>query len=231
MSENPRVGVGSLGARRADTGVRTLLVCASLVLGSCAEGAPGRAPSIPRARSFPERLRGTVQRFEEQGIDYTSTERSTFVLALRGDGTGRAVRTKHGVDVAGVDVHKSDERVELDATARWEGALLEVTLLPRPPGPAKGAPIVLRCERWRPETPAPRLTDATDATLPGVEWTCALPRDQIFLLGRVALQHVPREGEFLLLGESHAVETEEQVNQSARSVVTRAVDSSSVPDP
>ncbi len=194
----------------------------------------GRAgPGAERAEreGLPERLRGTVQRFEEQGVDYTSTDRSTFALVLRSDGAGRAVRTKHGVDVAGVDVHKSDERVELDATARWEGSLLEVTLVPRPPGPAKDASIVLRCERWRPGTSAPRSTDATDATLPGVEWTCALPKDQSFLLGRVAVQHVPREGEFLLLGESHAVETEEQVNQSARSVVTRAVAGSSVPDP
>ncbi|MFS8071526.1 MAG: hypothetical protein ACMG6S_34585, partial [Byssovorax sp.] len=219
MAEDPRVGVGSLGVRRADTGARTLLVCASLLLASCAEGARGRVQSVPSARGFPERLRGTVQRFEEQGFDYASTQRSTFVLALRGDGTGRAVRTKHGVDVAGADVHKSDERVEFDATARWEGSLLGVTLVPRQPGPAQGAPIVLRCERWRPGTSASRSTDATDPTLPGVEWTCALPRDPLFLLGRVALQHVPREGEFLLLGESHAVETEERVEQSARSVV------------
>jgi hypothetical protein len=231
MVEDPRVGVCSLGTRRADTGVRALLVWASLLLASCAAGAAGRVQSVPGVRGFPERLRGTVQRFEEQGIDYSSTERSTFVLVLRGDGTGHAVRTEHGVDVGGDDVHKSDERAEFDATARWEGALLGVTLVPRSPGPVKGAPIVLRCERWRPGTSAAGSTGAKDPTLPGVEWTCALPRDQLFLLGRVALQHVPREGEFLLLGESHAVETEEQVNQGARSVVTRAVAGSSAPDP
>lgn len=168
---------------------------------------------------------------EEQGIDYSGMHTSAFVLALSGDGTGRAVRTTHAVDVFEADARETNETVHFAATARWEGQILVVTLEQRDPPPAAVTPIVLRCERWAPGRSAPEPTDATDRTLPGVEWVCALPPDRAFPLGLVTLQHVPREGEHLLLGEAHVAHAEEDMSQGGRTVVTRAADGTDLPVP
>ena len=94
--------------------VRSLVLAPALLLGCSV--------------AFPARLAGTVHRLEEQGIDYSGMHTSAFVLALSGDGTGRAVRTTHAVDVFEADARETNETVRFAAVARWEGQILVITL-------------------------------------------------------------------------------------------------------
>jgi hypothetical protein len=188
--------------------VMRALVTASIVLFGCSAG-------------LPSRLAGTMHRMEMQGIDYSGTESSAFVLSLEGNGAGRAVRRTRAVDVSGEDAHERDETVRYDARARWEGPILIVTLEQREPSPTCVEPIVLRCERWSGGNTATAPTSATNPALPGVEWVCQMPPERLFMLGRVALQHVPREGEFLLLGETHVLHVVEEEMEGHRTVETR----------
>jgi hypothetical protein len=81
--------------------------------------------------------------------------------------------------------------------------------------------VEVRCDRWAPGNRVAEPTDLTTRELSGVDWICALPEGTQFLLGRVAIQHVPRSGEFLLLGEGRGASTDETVSQAERTVVTR----------
>jgi len=196
---------------------RALTLClVALALGGCG-GALRPAP--------PARLAATVIRSEEQGIDFVASHRITFALTLGPDGTGEATGTTRGVDVYEAEAREVDETGRYDARARWEGERLVVQLTPRgDPSPGfVGGSVELVCERWGAGARAEQ-SDAVDPALPGVEWVCALPGDRTFALGLVVMQHVPREGAFLLLGETRATLVREDVSQSTRRVETSASD-------
>jgi hypothetical protein len=204
-------------------------VVSALLLTSCAGGTTGGAsvatiaPSTP-SPPYPAQLAATVYRLEEQGIDYSSTVTMSFGLTLDSRGLGDALRTERGTDVSGSDLHPIDTTVHYSARARWEAALLVVSLTAREPRPLVARDVVLRCERWTPDMRVEGSNEVADPALPGVDWICALPAGTNFLLGRVALQNVPREGEFILLGENHTARVDESVSQSARTIVTRRGD-------
>ena len=147
----------------------------------------------------------------------------SFTLTLDGRGAGDALRTERGTDVVGSDLHDTNSTLHYSANAHWEGVLLLVALTARDPSPVS-AEVVLRCERWTPRMRVEGSTEVADRALPGVDWICALPTRAIFLLGRVGLQNVPRNGEFVLLGESHTARVDESVSGSMRTVVTRSED-------
>jgi hypothetical protein len=169
---------------------------------------------------MPPTLATRVHRMEEQGIDYSATGTSTFELTLAVDGTGHAVRSSQGVDVLGSDAHVTDETVRYGARARWSGERLLVALTPADGSPATALPIEIACERWT-ETMRADSSEVRDASLPGVEWVCALPENALFGLGLVVVQHVPRVGGFLLLGSRELLVDENVSGQGGRSVSTR----------
>ena len=182
--------------------------------------------------ALPARLAGTVQTMDEQGIDYSGTSTSAFVLVLTSDGNGRAVQSTRAVSVLETDARQTDETVRFSAHAQWEGETLVLTLAQREPPVDAATPIILRCERWRVGSTVAEPTDATDRTLPGVEWICARSSERPFPLGLVTVQQIPREGEFLLLGETQIVVTEEViVGQGGRTVLTRGLRDAELPSP
>jgi hypothetical protein len=167
----------------------------------------------------PSRLRASLIRDEEQGLTFVATLRSVFELALGPDGTGEATRTTRGAEVYEGQARELDEAVRYDARAQWAGGRLVVALAPREgSGPAHRA-VTLTCEPWGPAARA-STPEVADASLPGVDWICALPEDQTFALGLVVVQHVPREGAFVLLGAGAGTETREHVDGQGRRVAT-----------
>lgn len=164
--------------------------------------------------SIPHLLTTTVHRNEEQGIDYSST--GTWRLELGLDGaTGLATYTARATDVAGSDVHTTDEAFSYDVEAHREGDVLTLALTPHEGAPPTADAVTLRCTPW---TESERTRDGFGALL-GPAWACALPEDRTFALGRVAIEHVPREGRaFVLLSETSQLVILEQVSQSGRTL-------------
>lgn len=171
--------------------------------------------------AFPRHLSTTVHRTEEQGIDYSATGTSTLEITLDG-GRGTATRTSRGTDVSGSDAHTTDESAQYDVTPRWSRNELVLTLTPRIDAPPYAVAVTLVCERWTDAMQAAAGFEVP-AAAGGVEWACALPDDQRFALGRVVIEHVPREGGFILLSSTHALVIEENViGQGDRTVEVRA---------
>jgi len=190
--------------------VPRLLPVLALALSACG-GAPG----------WPARLATTVHRIEEQGIDYSSVGAMRFELTLSPDGTGSAFRTTRATDVLGADAHETDASVRYRATVRREGERVLVALTPAPDSPPTAEAVELACEPWLAGSRAESSEVRTPA-LPGVEWICALAPDQTFALDRAALQHVPREGSFLLLGTTRDAVVHERVDGARREITTSA---------
>lgn len=188
-----------------------VLLALALALPACGAAAP----------RWPARLSTTVHRHEEQGIDYASVGAMRFELNLAPDGTGSALRSTRAADVLATDVHETDTRVRYAATVRSVGEHLLVSLTPEVGSPPIAEAVELDCERWPVGTRA-ESSEVADASLPGVEWICALPPGRIFALDRAAVQHVPREGTFLLLGASHDAIVHERVDGGGREVATSA---------
>ena len=169
--------------------------------------------------AFPALLTSTVHRVEEQGIDYSSTGTSTLEITLSGDGRGRAIRTTHASDVLEVDVHRTDDAAVYDVVAEQRGDRLTLVLTPQ----AGQSPLTTRaelsCEPWTSSSRG-EPSAASDPTLPGVEWVCALLGEDIFALGGVVIQHVPREGSFILFAGTHQLVIRESVSGAQREVTT-----------
>ncbi len=193
--------------------VPTLRLLAVVVasLSACGAGAPG----------WPARLATTVHRVEEQGIDYSAVGAMRFELTLAPDGTGSAIRTTRATDVLGADAHETDATVRYLATARRLGGRFSVALTPAPDSPPIAEAVELVCEPWLAGSRAEGSGVRTPA-LPGVEWICALPPERTFALDRAALQHVPREGTFLLLGTTRDAVVHERVDGGGREITTSA---------
>jgi hypothetical protein len=196
-------------ARSAEPAPVLLSFCFCFVASAC--GGP----------AFPRHLRTTVHRMEEQGIDYSATGTCTLEISLDG-AQSRARRTSHGVDVAGSDAYESRDDVTYDVRPSWSGDQLILALTPREGASPRDQPVTLTCERWTDAMQAAAGFDVPSAE-GGVEWACALPREQIFALGRVVIEHVPREGPFILLSSTHQLVIEEDVlGQGGRTVRVRA---------
>jgi hypothetical protein len=168
---------------------------------------------------FPALLTTTVRRVEEQGIDYSAIGTSTLEITLRSDGRGRAVRTTHATDVLESDVHATDDAANYEVLGRREAGGLRLILTPD----AGQSPLITRvelaCAPWT-ITSRAEPGDATDPSLPGVEWVCELEGENIFALGRVVIEHVPREGAFFLFASSHQLMIQENLSGSLRTVRT-----------
>ena len=196
-------------ARSAEPAPVLLSFCFCFVASAC--GAP----------AFPRHLRTTVHRMEEQGIDYSATGTCTLEIALDGS-QSRAIRTARGVDVGGSDVHETHQSCSYDVAPSWSGEQLVLALTPRDDCSPIDRPVTLACERWTDAMQAAAGFDVPSEA-GGVEWACALPRDQTFALGRVVIEHVPREGPFILLSSTHPLVIEEDVQgQGGRTVRVRA---------
>ncbi len=171
--------------------------------------------------TFPRTLTTTVHRTEEQGIDFSAVGTCTLEITLDG-ARSVATRTSRGTDVYGSDARTTEECVSYDVTPSWSGEQLSLALVPRIDAPPSAVAVTLVCERWTDAMQAAAGFDVpTDAG--GVEWACALPRDHIFALGRVVIEHVPREGPFILLSSTHQLVIEEDVHgQGGRTVRVRA---------
>ena len=174
-----------------------------------------------RAPGWPARLATTVHRVEEQGIDYSAVGAMRFELTLAPDGTGSAIRTTRATDVLGADAHETDATVRYRAIARGEGERFSVSLTPAPGSPPTVEAVELVCEPWLAGSRA-ESSEVRTPGLPGVEWICALPPQRTFALDRAALQHVPREGTFLLLGTTRDAVVHERVDGSGRDITTSA---------
>lgn len=171
--------------------------------------------------TFPRMLTTTVHRTEEQGIDFSAVGTCTLEIWLDGS-HGLATRTSRGTDVYGSDAHTREESVSYDVTPSWSGEQLSLALVPRIDAPPFAVAVTLACERWTDAMQAAAGFDVPSEA-GGVEWACALPRDQTFALGRVVIEHVPREGPFILLSSSHQLVIEEDVQgQGGRTVRVRA---------
>lgn len=198
--------------------MRTATTHAAALVLALATGCGGALSPAP-----PPRLRATVIRNEEQGIDFVATLTSSFELALGADGMGEATRTTRGVEVYEAEARQLDEVVRYDARARWAAGRLVVSLTPRRESEAAATAwhgaLELTCEPWGPSARA-STSDVADPSLPGVEWICALPEDQTFALGLVVVQHVPREGAFVLLGAGAGARTREDFEGQGRRVET-----------
>jgi len=166
-------------------------------------------------------LASTVHRTEEKGIAYSSVGARNFELTLTADGTGSALRTTRATDMLGADAHETDATVRYAAAARRDGERFVVALTPAPDSPPTAEAVELACEPWLAGSRA-ESSEVTTPALPGVEWICALPADRIFALDRAAVQHVPREGTFLLLGTTHEAVVRERVEGSRREITTSA---------
>lgn len=188
-----------------------LLAVLALSLSACGAGAPG----------WPARLATTVHRTEEQGIDYSSVGAMRFELTLSPGGTGSALLTTRASDVLGADAHETDATVRYAATVRRDGQRLAVALTPAPDSPPTAEAVELVCEPWLADSRA-ESSEVRTPTLPGVEWICALPPERTFALDRAALQHVPREGSFLLLGTTRDAVVHERVDGARREITTSA---------
>lgn len=170
--------------------------------------------------SFPRLLTSTVHRTEEQGIDYSST--GTFVLEIALDGdSGIATSSTRSTDVAGSELHQLEQRVSYDVRASRDARAMRLALTPRPGSPPTAEAVTLECTPW---TDTERTIESFEAPpeAGGVAWACALPEGHTFALGRIAIEHLPREGRaFVLLSESHPIVIEEEVTQSTRTVRLR----------
>lgn len=170
--------------------------------------------------SFPRLLTSTVHRTEEQGIDYSST--GTFVLEIALDGdSGIATSSTRSTDVAGSELHQLEQRVSYDVRASRDARAMRLALTPHAGSPPTAEAVTLECTPW---TETERAIESFEAPpeAGGVAWACALPEGRGFALGRVAIEHLPREGRaFVLLSESHPIVIEEEVTQSARTVRLR----------
>ncbi|MBX7197387.1 MAG: hypothetical protein K1X94_35380 [Sandaracinaceae bacterium] len=171
--------------------------------------------------AYPRALLSTVHRTEEQGIDFSSTGTWSLEVQLDEGGHGLATLTTRATDVMGSDAHTEDSVVTYDATARREGEGLALALVPRAGAPPTAHAVSLSCAPW---TETERALESFEP-LPsagGVAWACALPSDDRFALGRVALEHVPREGRaFVLFSETHPIVIDEDVTQGGRTVRLR----------
>jgi len=172
-------------------------------------------------RALPALLTTTVHRVEEQGIDYSATGTSTLEIILGSDGRGRAVRTTHATDVLDSDLHTTDDAAVYEVLARQGAEGFTLVLTPEAGSSPLTTRVELSCEPWTSASRAER-GDATYPVLPGVEWVCALEGDLIFALGRVVIQHVPREGAFILFGSSTQLIIRETVDGSIRTVITES---------
>lgn len=163
---------------------------------------------------IPRLLTTTVHRNEEQGIDFSSTGTWQLEIGLRGS-TGLATYAARATDVAGSDVHTTDELFSYDVEAHREGDVLTLALTPHEGAPPRAEALTLTCTPW---TESERARDGFGALL-GPAWACVLPEHRTFALGRVAIEHVPREGRaFVLLSETSQLVIREEVSQSGRTL-------------
>jgi len=188
----------------------------SFVLVSCLVCAIGcGGPSLPRS------LTSTVHRTEEQGIDFSSTGSVSLEIELDGS-RARATLATRAVDVSGSDVHEENNSVVYDVAAPRDGARIVLALSPHADAPRTARAVTLVCEPW---TETERAIEAFEA-LPsegGVAWACALLENETFALGRVAIEHLPREGRaYVLMSETHSIVIDEDVNGAGRTVRLRA---------
>lgn len=184
----------------------------ALVVSLCTAGCGGA--------TLPRLLTSTVHRTEEQGIDFSSVGTWTLEISLE-DGRGLATFAARATDVTGSDAHTIEETRAYDVHAsRGEGAL-RLALTPRAGSPPTAEAVTLECTPW---TDTERTIESFEPlpTTGGVAWACALPADRTFALGRVAIEHLPREGRaFVLFSETHQIVIDEEVSQSSRTVRLR----------
>jgi hypothetical protein len=161
-----------------------------------------------------------VHRIEEQGIDYSST--GTWNLEIAFDGsTGFATCSTRAADASGRDVHQEEQQVAYDVRASRDAGVLRLALTPRAGSPPTAEAVTLECTPWT-ETERTIETFEAPPEAGGVAWACALPEGHTFALGRIAIEHVPREGRaFVLFSESHQIVIQEEVTQASRTVRLR----------
>jgi hypothetical protein len=186
----------------------------ALLVSCLAAGPACGGPSLPRL------LTSTVHRTEEQGIDYSSTGTWNLEIALDGD-VGLATSSVHATDVAGSDVHEVLDQTSYDVRASRDARAMRLALTPRAGSPPTAEAVTLECTPW---TDTERTIESFEAPpeAGGVAWACALPEGHTFALGRIAIEHLPREGRaFVLFSETSEIVIEETVSQSSRTVHLR----------